>query len=440
MKRIITCSVVLLIAALVSLQAQTRSVEVLFERFWAAGNPVEAEKVVPDLVKSGVGFDEAVRRLKAGRTYSSKPSGVVILSNKTKDGIEHYYAVNVPPNYNPSKRYQVRFQLHGGVGGRETNQPRGTGAIGALEGPAEQFYVLPYSWYAAPWWSNDQVLNFDAIVDSLKRNYNIDENRVVVAGVSDGGTGAYYLGMRDTTPFAAFLPLNGFLMVLANDEIDDGEIFPINLRNKPLFAINGGRDPLYPIRVVQPYVDHLMHNGVQLAFYPQPDAAHNTSWWPEMKDTFEKFVSDHPRNPDPDTLVWETADLSHNRAHWLVIDKLADKPEADVVDDMNVLIPEAMSDFNRPQQLFTRPRRPGVVELQRTGNTIEAKTNGVSAFTLLLSPDKIDFNKPVKVVVNGYEIQNTRVERRLETLLKWAAKDNDRTMLYAAEVKIRFVH
>ena len=68
------------------------------------------------------------------------------------------------------------------------------------------------------------------IVDALKRIYNIDENRVVVAGVSDGATGAYYVAMRDTTPYASFLPLNGFLMVLASVDIDDGRIFPGNLR------------------------------------------------------------------------------------------------------------------------------------------------------------------------------------------------------------------
>src|SRR6267142_6958548 len=163
---------------------------------------------------------------------------VTKLSNKTSDGFVHNFAVNVPPNYDPARRYQVRFQLHGGVGGRTTNEPRGTGEIGALAG-AEQFYVLPYSWIEAPWWGDDQVLNLSAIVDDLKRTYNIDENRVVVAGVSDGGTGAYYIAMRETTPYASFLPLNGFIMVLANEEIDQGQLFPDNLRNKPMFVING---------------------------------------------------------------------------------------------------------------------------------------------------------------------------------------------------------
>ena len=46
----------------------------------------------------------------------------------------------------------------------------------------------------------------------------------------------------------------------------------------------------------------------------------------------------------------------------------------------------------------------------------------------------------MKVVVNGREIYSGRVERNVETLMKWAARDNDRTMLYAAELKIKSGH
>ena len=43
----------------------------------------------------------------------------------------------------------------------------------------------------------------------------------------------------------------------------------------------------------------------------------------------------------------------------------------------------------------------GRVDLTRTGNVVTASTRGVTAFTLLLSPDQFDFAKPVKVVANG---------------------------------------
>lgn len=414
-----------------------QSVDAAFQKFWQADSPSAAAKAASEIEKAKVSFDEALKRLKAGRNYGPQKGGVVQMKNRTSDGVEHFFSVNVPESYDPAKRYQVRFQLHGGVGGRSGNQPRGTGEIGTLAG-AEQIYVLPYAWDEQPWWGNDQVLNLAAIVDALKRNYNVDENHVVVAGVSDGGTGAYFVAMRDTTPYASFEPLNGFIAVLSNSEIDDGKIYPNNLRNKPFFVINGGKDRLYPTSVTEPYTRYFMKNGVQIEYHPQPEGEHNTRWWPEMKGPFEAFVASHPRDPYPDKLTWEASDAAHGRAHWLVIDALGTLPgERAILQDLNDVpsSEKGLYDYTGGA-IFNRAKNPGRVDLVRKGNVVEATTRGVTAFTLLLSPDEFDFSKPVQVVANGREVFNGPVARDVKTLLKWAAADNDRTMLYGAELKI----
>jgi hypothetical protein len=404
-----------------------------FTKFWDARSPAEASRSVDAIISTGITYDEALRRLKMGRTYAAQKPGVVMLTNRTADRLEHYYAVTVPPAYDPSKRYQVRFQLHGGVMGRSTNQPRNSGDIGALAG-AEQFYVIPYGWTDAPWWSEDQVLNMNAIVDSLKRTYNVDENRVVVSGVSDGATGAYYLAMRETTPFASFLPLNGFIMVLANVDGIHDQLYPNNLRNKPFFVVNGGRDRLYPTAAVEPYVLHLKKAGVSLDYHPQPLGEHNTAWWPDVRDAFERFAGDHPRDPSPARLTWETSNLKHNRAHWLVIDKLGAQPgDPRNLPDVNDFSPiDVMA-----MPLFEHRDHSGRVDLVRAGNAVDATTRGVAAFTLLVSPDAFDLTQPIKVTSNGKVAFDGKVQPSTATLMKWAARDNDRTMLYAAEIAIR---
>jgi membrane-associated protease RseP (regulator of RpoE activity) len=497
--------------------ARTAAADTAFEAFWSASSPEEAARLADPIVRAGVPFDEAYRRLQHGRSYSARDTGLVRMENRTSDGVEHFFAVTVPDTYDPARRYQVRIQLHGGVGGRRTSAPVGNGTVGALTG-AEQIYVVPYAWAEAPWWSPDQVLNLTAIVDRLKRLYNVDENRVVLSGVSDGGTGALYIAMRETTAFASVLPLNGYVMVLALRDIDDGLIFLNNLRDKPLFAVNGGRDPLYPTRVVEPYIEHLKHGGVSIDYHPQPNAAHNTAWWPEVKDSYETFVREHPRKPLPDTLTWETAALSpFNRAHWLVIDRLGvQKSDAKALADLNEMpmppsadfgarssgmrinkvmpgtnaeqiglkagdvllrlndqsvatatdVNDALSDTppgsriallvvrdnqpvelageyrpqiveSPPKHLFARGDVPGRVDLTRAGNVITASTRGVAAFTVLLSPDQFDFGKPVKVIANGKTVFDGKVEKNLRTLLKYAASDNDRTMLFGAELHIK---
>jgi hypothetical protein len=72
----------------------------------------------------------------------------------------------------------------------------------------------------------------------------------------------------------------------------------------------------------------------------------------------------------------------------------------------------------------------------RDGNTVRATTRGVAAFTLLLSPDVFDFTRPITVVADGRTVFEGRVQKSVETLLTWAAKDNDRTMLYGEALSI----
>ena len=354
--------------------------------------------------------------------YSSDvPKGTL----KRRHGAFNYW-LTIPAAYDPAKKYQVRFQLHGGVM-RPESTLRGDGVV-RLAG-AEQIYISPAGWSEAPWWSDQQVASLRAILEDVKREYNVDENRVVLSGVSDGGTGAYYVAMRDTTPYASFLPLNGYVLVLRSPELQiSGSLFLNNLRNKPLYIVNGGRDPLYPMDAVEPSLVHMNAGGVPMVYRPQPEAGHDTSWWPAIKDDFENFVKTHPRAPLPDKLTWEVSETrTWNRAHWLVVDKLGATP-GDATD---------LEDLNRSggQEVFPNGRS-GRVDLARTGNTVTARTRGIKEFTLLLSPDQFDFGKNVKVVVNGRIAFDGRVEKSLDTLKKWAARDNDRTMLFGAELKI----
>jgi poly(3-hydroxybutyrate) depolymerase len=496
--------------------AQARRGSAALDAFVDAASRGAAARHVDEVVKAGVSVDEAYRRLQRGRAYGPQPTGVVRLRHRAVNGVDHHYTLNVPETYDPARRYQVRIQLHGGVGGRATSAPVGAGTIGALAG-AEQLYVIPYAWADAPWWSDDQVQSLVEIVDATKRQYNVDENRVVVSGVSDGGTGAYFVAMRETTPFASFLPLNGYWIVLASRDIDDGRVFPNNLRNKPLFAVNGGRDRLYPTSLVDPQIAHMKRGGVAVDYHPQPEAGHNTAWWPEVKETFEAFVRDHPRVPLPDVLTWETGSATlHNRAHWLVVDKLgAQAADAKALADLNDMAMPPAPDFgartngmrvNRvmpgtsaeriglkagdavvrvndktipagmdladmleelepgshidllvarnnlpvelsgsydprtapspPRHLFSRDSASGRVDLTRSGNTVTAATRGVAAFTLLVSPDQFDFDKPVTVVANGRTVFTGKVQKDLRTLLKYAAADNDRTMLFEGEIHV----
>ena len=485
-----------------------------FTTYWAAGSVAEAVAAAPAIVQSGVDFDTAMARLKKGRSYDgSAPRGVQRFT-RTAGATSFPYTVDVPASYDPARKYQVRVQLHGGVG-RPDPAARGDGSIGALAG-AEQIYVLPQAWAEAQWWTAAQDENVPAILDRVKRTWNVDENRVVLSGVSDGGTAAFYVAMRDTTPYASFLPLNGFILVLRNRDVGVvGTLFPHNLTNKPFFVVNGGQDRLYPAARVEPYLTQFQAGGLTMVYQPQPEAGHNTSWWPTVKDDFERFAAGHPREPHPARLTWQTdSTTTRNRAHWLVIDRLAPSGPGEELPDLNhftageelnfgvrasgmrvtaVLagsnaerfglrpadlvvaingraLPDALelteflgiyqpgealhfevergretvdlkgtyqpTRMPRVTPLFPTGRAAGRVDLVREGNTVRATTRGVAAFTLLLSPDVFDLSRPITVVADGRTVFNGPVRKSVETLVSWAAKDNDRTMLYGAALPI----
>src|SRR5512135_3226618 len=80
------------------------AIDASFQKFWDAKSPADAARQVDAVLKTGVSYDDALQRLKQGRSYGPQKTGVAIATNRTDDKVEHYYAVNVPAGYDPAKR------------------------------------------------------------------------------------------------------------------------------------------------------------------------------------------------------------------------------------------------------------------------------------------------------------------------------------------------
>jgi hypothetical protein len=505
-----------------SAQEAGSPVDRAFRAFWSAPHASSAVERIDPILKTGVSFDEALTRVRHGRDYEADvPRGLQFGRHRTFDGMDHEYAFVIPKEYDPSRPYQVRFQLHGGIARARPpliNRIR----VDALPSGVEEITVYPAGWVRSLWWSSTQVDNLVRILDRLKRTYNIDENRVYLTGISDGGTGVYYVGFKDVTPWSSFVALLGNMVVLGTPSVRaEGEIYPGNAVNKPFYIVNTGRDRLYPAHVMELYVDHLRKLGGPVVYRVYSELEHTTEWWPDERPELEAFVHDHPREPLPDSISWQTDRVDRfNRAHWLIIDRLGAVDGERRLPDTNLLRRGRELDFGLrinsgvdrgrraqevvagssafriglragdrfvevggkavesavdiatemarwtaghqvafvverdghrvvlegpyepsevelpPAPIFPRRKPSGRVDLVRRANVVEASTEGVRAFTLLLSPSIFDFRRPVTVVVNGRTAFQGLVEPGAETLLKWAARDNDRTMVFGAELKI----
>jgi dienelactone hydrolase len=409
--------------------ANQKPADPLLDQFFAAETREAGEAMAAQFESHD--FDALYARLKSGRTYLDEKRGQYALRWKSKSGPFFNNIVDVPKDYDPAQKIMLRVQLHGGVGRPSPTaqapgrQPApGTLITNRIEGE-KQIYLHPSGWIAAQWWDEEQVDNILRAVDAVKRKYNIDETRIYITGISDGGTGVYYLALKEPNPWSSYLPLNGSLGVLRNPANGaDGEMHGNNFINAPLYVVNGENDQLYPAASVEPHITWLKKMGVNVTWRPQAGAEHNTAWWPTERAPFEQFVHAHPRAAHPAALSWETERVDRfNRNRWLVINELR-------------------TDASRKTQLtdhgfFGHSKRSGRVDIIRNGNSFEAMVRDVAAFTLLLSPDAIDFAKPVVVKVNGRQVFSGAVRKDNQTLMRWAARDNDRTALYGAELTIK---
>lgn len=434
MKRLLLALVCVSLALVDTVSGQNsqapESLDAAFDAFWAAADARQAADVAPRIVRTGADFDAVLARLKAGRTYKAEEKTGAQEIGTTVNGTRLDNYVEVPVEYSPAKKWALRVQLHGGVS-RPIEDAR---PLAANRIPGEpQIYLHPRGTNDAEWWRANQVDNILTLVDRVKRRYNVDESQVYVTGISDGGTGVYFLAMREATAWSACLTLNGHPLVLANPDVGaDQQLYITNLVNCPMYAVNGGRDRLYPAASVTPLVDMIKRAGVTIEYKVYPDGEHNTAWWPGERPFYEMFLAENPRSAHPVRLSWETDRTDrYNRIRWLTIDALGVRPSDVALMDVNTFESRA---GNRP--LFDRERAGGRVDVARSGNTFDAKTRGVQRFTLLLSPDVIDFSKPVQVTVNGKPAFSGAVRKDVATLIKWSARDNDRTMLYGAELPI----
>lgn len=412
---------------------QPTAQDAAFRSFWDADSVAAAERVAGRVSATGASFDEILAGLRAGRPYGKQKTGRVDLTSLV-NGTTLDNAAEVPEDYDPARPIALRVSLHGGVGrpAPGPNDDRVRPLTNRIPGGSE-IVLHPRAWADTEWWKAGQVDNVLRLVDRVKRLYNVDESHIYVTGISDGGTGVYYLAMRTATLWSACLPLNGQPLVIANPATGaDGELYASNLANCPLHAVNGGRDRLYPAASVKPLIDMFKAGGIPILWQVYPDADHDTSWWPDEKARYMNFVAEHSRVAHPPTISWTTERTDrYNRFRWLVIDQLGARASDSALQDVNTFEIQG-----RRMQLFSRRRPFGRVDVTRHGNTFDAKTRGVTRVTLLLSPDAIDFDQPVQVNVNGKPAYSGPVKRDAGTLLRWAARDNDRAMLYAAELRI----
>ena len=408
----IAATALLLAAAAPVFAAENRGGDPVTD-FWRAVSAEEQRNSEQALLAASDDVADLYVRLRAGPNFlPDVETGAWEGDRPGADGLIFRYGVVVPDSYDPEVSYPVEFLLHGGVARPEW----GPGVDWWRSGYAnlqreDRIIVVPAAWREAFWWHDNQADNLPAVLREVKRLYNVDDNRVSMTGISDGGTGAWFFAFKQPSEWASFMPYIGHPGVLRNPAGGvNYRLYFENLTAKPVYIVNGELDRLYPAASLQSFVDVLVDAGVEHVFRVIEGGGHDTRWLPDETPAIERFKTEHPRDPFPEFLQWVAdRDDRYNRNMWLRVDRMAS------------------SDF------------PAVMKVERDGNRFTVEATAVAGFSLLLSPEEVDFSRPITVSVNGETVYEDLVEQSTETLLRWARETLDRQALVTAELNISLV-
>ncbi|MEP7129218.1 MAG: hypothetical protein ABI729_10135 [Chitinophagales bacterium] len=400
--------------------------------YWSPNHTVH-DKAAKAILKSKVPFEEVEQFLKQGRTYPQNVNkGFFVWDRHTKEGIQLFALILVPRDYTPEKKWPVRVVLHGDISHMDAyNVFRFIDTTLQSYKEVKEIRIYPSGYFAARWYYKIQYENIMHLLDSVKQLYNVNENLISLSGFSDGGTGTYAFVNYDVTPFNCFLPYIGSCGSLR--VLGKRQVYFNNYRNKPMFIVNGKLDQTFPPHIVVPYIEEIQRLNNSVFYFMIDTCDHTLRWLPQYKDTIDRFILDHVRNPNPSHLVWQTDNVSiFNRNHWALITGIGkSESNSDSLIDYNEIIADG-----KYLQAFRRDSLSGIIDVTAAGNTINVLTKNITSYKLLLSPDQFDFSQPFKIMTNNVLSFEGMIASDVATLLKWNGIDSDRTMLYGAEKEI----
>ena len=329
-------------------------------------------------------------------------------------GRPHSFALFVPENYQPSRSYGLVICLHGAGFTGEAYLDRWKVRLG-------DDYILACPTYGmGAWWERGAEELVLATMRTVWSRYRIDRDRVFLTGMSNGGIGAWIIGMHHADLFAGLAPMASGI---------DDVLYPFlsNLRTTPVYMIHGSQDEVMPVRLSRELATELTRLGYEFV-YREHDRTHPMAgghFFPrEELPALVEWMNQHRRTVVPPHLS-VTRDASHLEAFaWARID---------ATDRIAVFSENLFEGTDR----FITDRVYAKLDAQvAEGNRIEVRTEHVLRYSLFLNDELIDFSKPVVVVTNETESFRGMLTPSVETMLRQARRRGDPARTFSAQVTI----
>ncbi len=268
-------------------------------------------------------------------TYKPHKPGKFVWENLCIDDVKRRYYVYVPSSYNPEIETPLLVYLHGRVLRRELIEDWEIEEFELVTLAEERGYLVlfPLGQYGASWWDSVGMTNVLQQIRKTKQEFNIDDDRVFMAGFSDGASGSFNFAMCYPTDFAGFLPFNGHPG--AGSALGGMHTYFVNLANRPVYVINTDEDELFPAETkIMPMMELANEAGADLLYRIYTGIGHDFDYFDTELPLMAKFMASHPRSLNP-RIVWESADPGR-QCMWLSIDSITGEGHADWYKDYNM--------------------------------------------------------------------------------------------------------
>ena len=182
------------------------------------------------------------------------------------------FSLYVPEHVPDAEPMPLVMALHGGSGhGRDflfawLREARTRGCVLIAPTSPQQTWSFPGLAGAA---QDVDAQRLFELVEKLRALLPIDASRMLLTGMSDGGSYTLLSGLREASPFTALAP---FSCVLAPDVMVDGRI--ARARGLPIRWVHGSLDWMFPPERAQEGVLALEHAGGRVEYLELDDLSH----------------------------------------------------------------------------------------------------------------------------------------------------------------------
>ncbi len=111
--------------------------------------------------------------------------------------------------------------------------------------------------------------NLHAMVDYVRSLWAVDPQRVLLTGMSDGGTFSYLCGLREDGPFTHLAPISASFHPLLLEGAS-----ATRLRDLPVYLVHGALDWMFPVDVARLARDALAAAGADVTYRELADLSH----------------------------------------------------------------------------------------------------------------------------------------------------------------------